>query len=106
MLQDYAIDTDKLGWFVLDNTSNNDKALAELSNTIFLDPIKRRLRCTGHMINLAAEAFFFGSHLSELNKQLQEEGSDIAKLRLWRERGPVGKLHNTVIHITRSTRRK
>lgn len=58
------------------------------------------------MINLAAEAFLFGSHPAILNKQLREEVSDIAKLRLWRERGPVRKLHNTVIHITRSTCRK
>lgn len=82
VLQDYAIDTDKLGWFVLDNASNNDTALAELSKTMSFDPIKRRLRCAGHIINFAAEAFRFGSHPSELNKQLQEEGSDIAKLRL------------------------
>lgn len=106
VLQDYAIDTDKLGWFVLDNASNNDTALAELSKTISFDLIKRRLRCAGHIINLATEVFLFGSHPSELNKQLQEKGSDIVKLRLWRERGPVEKLHNTVIHITRSTRRK
>lgn len=106
VLQNYAIDTDKLGWFVLDNALNNDTALAEMSKTISFDPIKRRFKCAGHMINLATEAFLFGSHLAELNKHLREEGSDIAKLRLWRERGPVGKLHNTVIHTTRSTRRK
>lgn len=106
VLQNYAIDTGKLEWFVLDNASNNDTALAELSKTISFDPIKRRLRYAGHMINLAAEAFLFGSHPADLNKQLREEGSDIAKLRLWREREPVRKLHHTVIHITRSTRWK
>lgn len=68
--------------FVLDNASNYDTALAELPKTISFDPIKRRLRCAGHMINLAAEAFLFGSYPSELNKQLQEEVSDTAKLRL------------------------
>lgn len=68
VLQNYAIDTDKLGWFVLDNASNNDIALAELSKIISFDPIKQRLRCAGHMINLVAETFLFGSHPAELNK--------------------------------------
>lgn len=97
VLQGYVIDIDELRWFVLDNASNNDTALAELSKTISFDPNKRRLRlqCAGHMINLAAEAFLFGSQPSELNKQIQEEGSDTVKLNLWRGRGPFGKLHNT-----------
>ena len=32
--------------------------------------------------------------------------SDEAKLTVWRKKGPVGKLHNTVIHIKSSSSRR
>lgn len=39
VLNDYGIDADKLGWFVLDNTSNYDTALFELSKSNSFDPV-------------------------------------------------------------------
>ncbi len=41
VLKDYEIDAEKLGWFVLDNASNNDTALSELSKSILFDPLKK-----------------------------------------------------------------
>lgn len=40
ILNGYGIDTNKLGWFVLDNASNNDTTLFKLSKTILFDPKK------------------------------------------------------------------
>lgn len=57
VLKDYGIHEGNLGWFVLDNATNKNTALVQLSLTISFDPLKRRLRCAGHLINLAAEAF-------------------------------------------------
>lgn len=59
-LDNYGIEADRLGWFVLDNASNNDTALSELSKSISFDPQKKQLRCAGHMINFAANAFLYG----------------------------------------------
>ncbi len=68
--KDYGIDHDKLGWFVLDNATNNDTALEELSKSIPFDPRKKRLRFTGHMINLASHSFLYGQNLSKLESKL------------------------------------
>lgn len=58
------------------------------------------------MINLAADAFLTGGDPADLDKKIRKEQSETEKLKLWRERGPIGKLHNTVMHIKRSSRRK
>ncbi len=59
VLNDYGVGKDKLGWFVLDNASSNYPALLELQKTIEFDPQKKRLRCAGHIINLAVYTFLY-----------------------------------------------
>lgn len=86
--------SNQLGYFILDNASNNDTALEELARSISFDPEKKGLRCEGHMINLAVEAFLYGTHPSDFNKKLEEEKLETSRLKLWRERGPVGKPYN------------
>lgn len=107
VLSDYGINTDKLGWFVLDNASNNDTALFELTKSVSFDPQKKkRLRCAGHMINLAANAFLYGQDLKDIERQLTFGQSEVSCLTLWRQRGAVRRLHKLVFHITRSPRRR
>lgn len=101
VLNNSGIDADKLGWFVLDNASNNDTALFELSKSIPFDPQKERLCCAGHMINLAANVFLYGQ---DPKGQLTQ--SEVSHLTLWRQRGAVGKLYNLVFHITRPPRQR
>jgi hypothetical protein len=46
-----------------DNASNNDKARAVLSGylpSMQLDPVKQRLRCSGHIYNLMCKAILYG----------------------------------------------
>ena len=57
--------TRKIGYFTLDNATNNDSALIEISYflsniSISFDPIKRRLHCFGHLINLVVKSFLWG----------------------------------------------
>ncbi|CEJ92863.1 Putative Transposase-like protein [[Torrubiella] hemipterigena] len=55
----------KLGYFVMDNAGNNDTMIKCLSLALLrqydirYDPIAHRLRCQGHIINLAAKSFLF-----------------------------------------------
>src|SRR6266850_6839217 len=53
----------QLGYFVLDNVTSNDTCVREILAKLRpdLDPKKRRLRCFGHIVNLAAKAFLFGN---------------------------------------------
>jgi hypothetical protein len=73
-----------------------------------------RIRCAGHIINLAVQAFLFynifGIEELELYKdqekrgklQLDEAEQKRAKFRLL---GPLGQLHNIVIHTSSSPAR-
>jgi hypothetical protein len=51
---------DRIGWFTLDNVPSNDvmlRALARIHTQIH--PVKSRLRCNGHIINLSIQDFLF-----------------------------------------------
>ena len=55
VLQYFGIIDDKLGYFVLNNISNNDTTLDELAKSIKFLPVERRLYCIGHILNLITE---------------------------------------------------
>lgn len=99
---------DSIGYFTADNASNNDTCLEWLAAEFGFDAQKRRVRCVGHILNLVAKAVMVGGGES-LEAFEQELGSsardDREALLLWRRRGPVGKLHNIVVYICRSTQR-
>lgn len=102
-----------IGYFILDNAPNNDTCvrivLRELTNLSDTAICARRLRCLGHVLNLSAKALLYGEDFPSFNLEVQtyKENSDLLKeLRLWRKRGPVGKLHNIVVYINRSPQRR
>ena len=105
VLTEYQILT-KLGYFTMDNASNNDAMLSFLQRQMQADGITweastHRLRCNGHIIHLAVQAFLFGRHpnLSDNDELTNDE------LCRWRQLGPLGKLHNIVVWIQRSPQR-
>jgi hypothetical protein len=63
--KEYGI-VDKLGYFMMDNASNNNSALKELNlliqndGGIGFDPVERRLRCFGHIMNLVIKDLLYG----------------------------------------------
>ena len=54
-LNHFGITDNNLRFFILDNATNNDTTLTELSKSIDFDPVERRLRCIGYILNLIAE---------------------------------------------------
>jgi hypothetical protein len=69
----------------------------------------RRLRCLGHVINLAAKAFLFGTEFDAFERDVEstkEKSELLQELMLWRKRGPVGRLHNIITYICRSPQRR
>ncbi|KAM6513532.1 hypothetical protein FALCPG4_18958 [Fusarium falciforme] len=102
----------KLGYFVMDNAGNNDTMMKSLSlgllrrYDIRYDPKVHRLRCQGHIINLAAKAFLFVTD----NEKLERDDPGLYNVTLkhieaWRKKGPLGKLHNFVVYIQRNVQR-
>ena len=65
--------------------------------------LPRRLRCLGHIINLAAQAFFLGKQSQETLDQLElayhrhDFDAGIAKAR--RKQGVLGRLHSIIRYI-------
>jgi hypothetical protein len=99
---------DRLGFFMGDNAGPNDTAVRAILRQLRPDiknPDSRRIRCLGHIINLAAKAFLFGKDADAF-----EEGSRTKKKllkleavrELWRKKGPLGKFHNTVNFIRKT----
>ncbi|CEJ91366.1 Putative Ribonuclease H-like protein [[Torrubiella] hemipterigena] len=122
-----------VGYFTSDNATANDACMRALSLglanefNVSIDPIERRIRCGGHIINLCLQAFLFASSKEALKAAIEEAdvNADItviealqAQLRRktntkqatttgaqagWRSMGPLGKLHNIAVFIRSST---
>jgi len=113
VVEPYSI-IDKIGYFTLDNASNNDTALHHIAQhlkdlDITFDPIQRRLRCFGHIINLVVKSFLWGSDAEVFEAQIStyhDLQQETAELEAWRRKGPLGKLHNVISWISRSPQRR
>lgn len=70
------------------------------------DPKAHRIRCQGHIINLAAKAFLFVTDGEKLEKDAAGNHDVTLKdIEAWRRKGPLGKLHNFAAFLQRSVRR-
>jgi hypothetical protein len=67
VLKDYQIRGNQVAYFIADNATNNDSALAVLTERVDIDPIASRLRCAGHIFNLVYSAILFGVDEDTLN---------------------------------------
>ena len=101
VVKEYGIEN-KLGYVMMDNTTNNDTALESLNKRICadggigFDPVERRLWCFGHIMNLAVKDLLFGrkkkkklegvEHMTQEEKKKEEQ-------RRWHALGAVGKAY-------------
>ncbi|TQV89923.1 restless-like transposase [Cordyceps javanica] len=99
---------DRIGYFTLDNASNNDTMLRALANTFGFDLAHRRLRCHGYIINLAVQVFLFGKNKNASDEAMRQVtmlsrrehdgvGRRAETAQSWRQHGPLGMLHNLVV---------
>lgn len=127
--REYKI-SNKIAYFMADNASANDTALELLQYDLDIHPKKSRLRCAGHIINLVCKSILFGTDVDCINDVLLHaaDGADsdlsdgsvsqfeqllhsqskdeLAVLKAWRKKGPVGKLHNIILHARSSEQRR
>ncbi|KAG6980237.1 hypothetical protein FocnCong_v009850 [Fusarium oxysporum f. sp. conglutinans] len=117
VLENYNI-WNKVGFYTGDNHGSNDKLCRLLGNYLQKKGVdweakSRRIRCHGHIVNLAVQAFLFidskeaaraalehiedadesafGTDFSERIKPQRAQG--------WRRLGPLGKVHNISIYM-------
>jgi hypothetical protein len=60
VLKGYQISGNQIAYFAADNATNNDTALAALSERVAIDLVASRLCCAGHIFNLVCTAILFG----------------------------------------------
>ncbi|KAL5591164.1 hypothetical protein FOVSG1_006582 [Fusarium oxysporum f. sp. vasinfectum] len=100
VLKEYnLISHNKIEYGVLNNASNNGRAIEELGRKLqWRDPASRRIRCFGHILRLVARAMLFVNDGSALEDLGPEEFNE------WTKADPVGKLHNLVVWVSRSNK--
>ena len=103
----------RLGAFVLDNVGSNDIAVQYIINELNLEDTHLkaycRLRCLGHIINLAAQDFIFGKNSKEWLKEhtAVENTDDLEEQqKSWVSQGLIGHLQNLVSLIRSSPQRR
>ena len=102
------IDLAKIGYYYTDNATVNDVIIQIIYNRLRSDipePHKRRVRCLGHIINLAAMAFLFGWDQESVEAEMPSFGKTDyleAQLAFWRRKDSKGKLYN-LVHYIRKT---
>ncbi|KAG7405447.1 hypothetical protein Forpe1208_v015531 [Fusarium oxysporum f. sp. rapae] len=109
----------KLGFFTAEDTDSYDTVVRPILKALKpqLTKYRRanlerqvRIRCFGHVLNLSAKAFFEG-YSSEIfdsayNKDKLDVNTELRLLTEWRKCVSVGKLHNAVHFIRRSSQRR
>ncbi|KAH7460576.1 hypothetical protein FOMA001_g19521 [Fusarium oxysporum f. sp. matthiolae] len=94
----------KVGYFTMDNHDANDTMLDDIAKEIDgLDPVARRLRCSGHIMNLIVQAFLFRTAVQAIRKRRRGIITKAQATEEWREFSVLGKLHNLCIYSRSST---
>lgn len=104
IIHEYGIE-DRIGYFVTDNADSNDTCLESLGTEFGFNKQHRRLRCCGHIINLVARSILFGTDADAFEEDCQANKEVQDEMKLWRSKGPIGKLHNIVHWVQRSGQR-
>ncbi|KAK1912941.1 hypothetical protein P3342_004877 [Pyrenophora teres f. teres] len=99
-LRAYGITSDTLGYFVLDNASNNDTTIAAVAR-VFGDfnPTQRRLRCGPYTINLIGQALLFGNNKDAYDNAAKHIDDEEAFIAAWRKHGALGTLLSVITYI-------
>jgi hypothetical protein len=102
IIRSFSIE-DKVGYFTLDNAANNETAMSEIAEELKFDPVQRRVRRMGHILNLVVKSLLFGKDVDAFEKSLvKEEPLARATHDQWMRKGPVGKAHNFVVWVHRA----
>jgi hypothetical protein len=98
--------SDNFGYAIADNASENNACLDHLSELLEIDLDKRRVMCMGHVINLVAKQYLWGSDVDAFEERLTSVTAEELELCQWRKMGPIGKLHNLIRYATHSAKRR
>jgi hypothetical protein len=98
-LEVYGITCNNLGYFVLDNATNNDTAINAVSRVYHFDAAHRRLRCGPHTLNLVGQAVIFGANKEAYDNVAEQLDTEEVCMPEWRKEGPLGILIDVINYV-------
>ncbi|KAI2476708.1 hypothetical protein Ptr902_11692 [Pyrenophora tritici-repentis] len=98
-LQDFGINAQSIGYFVLDNASNNDCTVKVLAHKYSFNAAHRRLRCGPHTLNLVGQTLLWGKDGDAFNNDARELHDEHDFMEEWRRVGPLGVLLSVISYI-------
>jgi hypothetical protein len=101
-LQRFGVGPRTVGYFVLDNASNNDTAIASLAQKMSFNAAYRRLRCGPHTLNLIGQTLLWGKDGDAYDNNVSEVVTVDEEHKLmseWRSDGPLGVLLAVINYI-------
>ena len=112
-----------ISYLIADGAPNNHRAIDLLARPLPINPSRQRLRRAAHIINLVCTAILFGVDIDYIEDACSDKSNGFDErdgaidrsghlvdgehsLKAWRKKGPLGKLHNLMIHIKGSSARR
>jgi hypothetical protein len=99
ILQEFGISSRTIGYFVLDNASNNDTTIHAIAQKLGFNATHRRLRCGPHTLNLIGQKLLWGKNAEAYNNDSAELANEAEFMREWRRDGPLGTLLSVITFI-------
>jgi hypothetical protein len=97
--QQFGITPRTIGYFVLDNATNNDTATLYLSQEVGFNATHRRLCCTPHTINLVEQTLLCGKDADAYDNDPENLQEATKCMRTWRYDGPLSVLIGIITYI-------
>jgi hypothetical protein len=98
-LQEFSIGLATVGYFVLDNTSNNDSAVQAIAQKISFNAVHRRLRCGPHTLNLVGQMLLWGKDADAYDNAASELAHESQFMCKWRRDSPLGVLLGVINYM-------
>jgi hypothetical protein len=95
----FSINAQTVGYFVLDNASNNDLAVAAISQKLGFSASDCRHRCGPHTLNLVSQRLLWGRDEDAYNNDKLELADETEFMGKWRRNGPLGVLLSVINYI-------
>ncbi|KAI1668043.1 Dimer-Tnp-hAT dimerization containing protein [Pyrenophora tritici-repentis] len=97
--KDFGINAQSIGYFVLNNASNNDCTVEVLAHKYGFNAAHRRLRCGSHTLNLVGQTLLWGKDGDAFNNDARELHDEHDFIEEWRRVGPLGVLLSVISYI-------
>ena len=88
-----------MGYFVLDNASNNDLAVAAIGQKLGFSASDRRHRCGPHTLNLVGQRLLWGQDEDAYDNNKRELTDETEFIDEWRRDRPLGVLLSVINYI-------